>query len=89
MINQITNDFNNHIVQFIWQTGLVEGEEEKLPSLANALTVYGTELEKIGLEPEIVLSAGDHQTLFLHTASIYNRLLVAAIWLTLVYWCSK
>ncbi len=56
VINKITNDFNNHSVQFIWRTGLLDGEEEKLPSLANALTVYGTELEKLGLEPEIVLS---------------------------------
>ena len=56
IINKIVSDFDNSKVKFIWRTGLQEGEEAKLPELANGLNAYGTELEKLGLEPEIILS---------------------------------
>jgi len=55
-IETIESSLSGSSVKFIWRTGLLDGEESKLPALANQLKIYGTELEKLGVEPEIVLT---------------------------------
>ena len=56
VLSKIESELNNYSIQFVWRTSLQEGEEERLPALANELKIYGTELEKLGVEPEIVLT---------------------------------
>ena len=56
VLSKIESELNDYSIHFAWRTGLKEGEENRLPALANQLKTYGTELEKLGVEPEIVLT---------------------------------
>ena len=55
VIKNIEETLKNQSVKFVWRTGLKDGEAAKFPALALQLRSYGTELSKLGIDPEIEL----------------------------------
>ncbi|MBT8141210.1 MAG: hypothetical protein HKN88_02680 [Gammaproteobacteria bacterium] len=55
-IQQVHNALNNESIHFVWRTRLAEGEEDKLVNISAQLKEYGSQLEALQLEPEIVLT---------------------------------
>lgn len=55
-IQNIEAALNDEIIRFVWRTGLHETAESKIVTLGESLKQYGSLLEELDIEPEIILT---------------------------------
>ena len=55
-IRNIEAALNDEVIRFVWRTGLHETAESKIITLGESLKQYGSLLEELDIEPEIILT---------------------------------